>query len=417
MAKILILGSTGSIGTSACNCVRRFRGHFTVTGLAAGNNVGLLAEQIREFSPKSVYIANPQNATAIKEQFSNIAVYDGSGGANGLERIVNEADYDILLNALVGAVGFRPTVAALRRGKRVALANKESLVIGGDYIRDVMRSDSDNGGITYFDGRLLPVDSEHSAILQCLPSDGAGRDTIESIILTASGGPFRNLPKSEFASITPEQALNHPTWSMGKKITIDSSTLMNKGFELIEAHHLFALPYDRLRVCVHPQSIVHSLVEFHDGAVLAQLGLPDMELPIQYALSWPQRLPIGGKRLNLSDIRSLEFFEPDMERFPCLRLCIDAGKTGGTAPAVANAANEVAVELFLSKRTSFTGIAEIVESALNEHKPEKADSVEVIENADSETRRKIFDKYKGTSKNGHDVAGRHGIIFNRGINK
>jgi len=351
--------------------------------MAAGNNINLLLEQIREFSPASIYITDPQNANIIKNQFKNITVYNGN---DGLERIVNEADYDILLNALVGAVGFRPTVAALRRGKRVALANKESLVIGGDYIRTIIGDDNDR--------RLLPVDSEHSAILQCLPADYKNHHhTIESIILTASGGPFRNMPKDKFASITPEQALNHPTWSMGKKITIDSSTLMNTGFELKEAHHLFALPYDKLRVCVHPQSIIHSLVEFHDGSVLAQLGLPDMELPIQYALSWPQRLPINGKRLNLSDIRNLEFFDPDMEKFPCLKLCIDAGKAGGTAPAVVNAANEVAVDLFLNKRIGYTGIAEIVEEALSQHNPQKADSVEVIENADLETRKKIVTKY------------------------
>jgi len=382
--KILILGSTGSIGKSACNCVRRFTDRFTVAGLAAGSNIDLLTRQIREFSPQAAYITNPEHAVAISEQFKNVTVYDGKDG--GLERIVNETDYDILLNALVGAAGFRPTVAALRRGKRVALANKESLVIGGDYIRTIIGNDNDR--------QLLPVDSEHSAILQCLPGDTSSYHTIESIILTASGGPFRNMPQNAFASISPEQALNHPTWSMGKKITIDSSTLMNKGFELIEAHHLFALPYDKLRVCVHPQSIIHSMVEFHDGAVLAQLGLPDMELPIQYALSWPERLPIRGKRLNLSDIRNLDFFEPDTERFPCLKLCIEAGKTGGTAPAAVNAANEVAVDLFLNKRIGYTGIAEIVEETLTEHIPLRADSVEVIEEADKATRRKIINKYK-----------------------
>ncbi|MCL2182548.1 MAG: 1-deoxy-D-xylulose-5-phosphate reductoisomerase [Chitinispirillia bacterium] len=381
--KILILGSTGSIGKSACNCVRRFKYRFSVAGLTAGSNVDLLTGQIREFSPASIYITGSQNADLIKDRFKNLSVYSGDGG---LEQIVNEADYDILLNALVGAVGFRPTVAALKRGKRVALANKESLVIGGDYIRAIIGQDNER--------RLLPVDSEHSAILQCLPSSPGHHNTIESIILTASGGPFRSLPKDKFASITPEQALNHPTWSMGKKITIDSSTLMNKGFEVIEAHHLFATPYDKLRVCVHPQSIVHSMVEFHDGAVLAQLGLPDMELPIQYALSWPNRLPIPGKRLNLPDIKSLDFSDPDMDRFPCMRLCIDAGKTGGTAPAAVNAANEVAVDLFLNKRIGYTGISEIVESALNEHTPLKADSVEVIEDADRETRKKILNKYR-----------------------
>ena len=390
--KILILGSTGSIGTSACRCVRRFRERFAVTGLAAGRNVGLLVEQVGEFSPKSVYIKDSNNADTIRERFRDITVYHGD---DGLDKIVNEADYDILLNALVGAVGFKPTVAALKRGKRVALANKESLVIGGDYIRNIIGQNANRNGINKpnFFERLLPIDSEHSAILQCLPQGGAV-DTVESIILTASGGPFRDLPKGEFAAITPERALCHPTWSMGKKITIDSATLMNKGFEVIEARHLFALPYGKLRVCVHPQSIIHSMVEFHDGAVLAQMGLPDMELPIQYALSWPERLPIEGKRMNLAEIGSLDFSEPDMERFPCLKLCLEAAKTGGTAPTVLNAANEAAVELFLSKRIGFTGISEIVEEALNGHNVQKADSVATIMDVDKDIRMKIAEKYK-----------------------
>jgi 1-deoxy-D-xylulose-5-phosphate reductoisomerase len=371
-----------------------------VTGLAAGVNVDLLAEQIEEFSPASVYIADKKNADAVKGRFSDINVHSGDGG---LERLVDEADYDILLNALVGAVGFRPTVAALKRGKRVALANKESLVIGGDCIRAVINNNGrflDYDGKTdintadgndrplWHGGRLLPVDSEHSAILQCLTANG-GAGEVESIIITASGGPFRNMPVGGFASITPENALSHPTWSMGKKITIDSATLMNKGFEVIEARHLFSLPYERLRVCVHPQSIIHSLVEFRDGAVMAQLGLPDMELPIQYALSWPERLPINGKRLNLPAVGNLEFFEPDTDKFPCLNLCIEAGKTGGTTPAAINAANEVAVELFLTRKISFTDIAKIIEETINRHHPVKADSVDVIMEVDKETRERV----------------------------
>ncbi|MFW5784966.1 MAG: 1-deoxy-D-xylulose-5-phosphate reductoisomerase, partial [Chitinispirillaceae bacterium] len=304
-------------------------------------------------------------------------------GEKGLEQIVEETDFDVLVNALVGAVGFRPTVCALKRGKRVALANKESLVIGGDYIKSLTRSGC---------GSLIPVDSEHSAILQCLC--GEEEHPVESIILTASGGPFRNLEKDSFASITPEQALNHPTWSMGRKITIDSSTLMNKGFEVIEAHHLFNLPYSRLKVWIHPQSIIHSLVEFHDGAVMAQLGLPDMELPIQYALTYPQRLPISSKRLSLPEIGRLEFFEPDLKKFPCLQLCLEAGEMGGTAPAVVNAANEMAVDLFLKGRIGFTGIPEIVASALRNHKTEQAHSVEIIESADRETRQQITSDFK-----------------------
>jgi len=381
--KLLILGSTGSIGRSTCDCVRRFRERFSVAGMTAGTNVNLLIEQIREFSPSSIYITDKENADKVKGLFGDkIKIYRGN---DGLERIVNETDYDILLNALVGAAGFKPTVAALKRGKRVALANKESLVIGGDCIRAVLRGDP-------LIPRLLPVDSEHSAILQCLQA-GGGADAAESIIVTASGGPFRNLPKESFAAITPEQALRHPTWSMGKKITIDSATLMNKGFEVIEARHLFDFPYERIRVCVHPQSIVHSIVEFRDGAAIAQLGLPDMELPIQYALSWPERFPIPGKRLSLPDIGSLDFFEPDMDKFPCLKLCIEAGKIGGTAPAVINAANEVAVELFLNKKIGFTDIAKIVEEELNQHNPVKAISVNDIMEIDKDVRDRVSKNY------------------------
>ncbi|NLD99762.1 MAG: 1-deoxy-D-xylulose-5-phosphate reductoisomerase, partial [Fibrobacter sp.] len=285
---------------------------------------------------------------------------------------------DIVLNALVGAVGLRPTVAAIKAGRRVALANKESLVIGGDYIRKLLAEGK---------SELLPVDSEHSAILQCL--SGEKNNTIESIILTASGGPFRNLPADNFKGITPSQALRHPTWSMGKKITIDSATLMNKGFEVIEAHHLFNLPYAQLRVWIRPQSIIHSLVEFHDGAVMAQLGLPDMELPIQYALGYPERLAMTGKRLSLPEIGKLEFLSPDYDRFPCLRLCIEAGEMGGTAPVVVNAANEVAVQAFLDEKIGFGEIAEIVAYALRNHDSVAADSVEVIEETDRFTREMI----------------------------
>lgn len=379
--KILILGSTGSIGTSTCNCVRRFRDRFEVTGLAAGTNLDTLLQQVNEFSPCTAFIADPRKAPTLETncaQGTNVLK-----GEKGLEQIVEETDFDILVNALVGAVGFRPTVCALKRGKRVALANKESLVIGGDYIKSLTREGY---------GSLVPVDSEHSAILQCLP--GEEKHPVESIILTASGGPFRNMSKESFASITPEQALNHPTWSMGKKITIDSSTLMNKGFEVIEAHHLFGLPYSQLKVWIHPQSIIHSLVEFHDGAVMAQLGLPDMELPIQYALTYPQRLPINSRRLSLPEIGRLEFFEPDLDKFPCLQLCLQAGEMGGTAPAVVNAANEMAVDLFLKGRIGFTGIPEIVASALRNHKAEQAHSVEVIEWADRETRQRITSDFK-----------------------
>ncbi len=376
-SRILLLGSTGSIGTSALNCIRRFANRFKVNGLAAGKRVDELISQIREFNPQNVYCADPRGAERIRNEFGSSVRVWGS-----LEEIVKETDCEIVLNSLVGAVGFRPTIAALELGRRVALANKESLVIGGDYIRSLLAKGK---------GELLPVDSEHSAILQCL--SGVERSTVESIILTASGGPFRNLPIEGFKSITPTQALNHPTWLMGPKITIDSSTLMNKGFEVIEAHHLFSLPYSRLRVWIHPQSIIHSLVEFHDGAIMAQLGLPDMELPIQYALGYPQRLPIGGRRLSLPEIGRLEFADPDLDRFPCLKLCLEAGEAGGTAPVVVNAANEMAVAAFLNGKITFNQIAEIVAYSLHSHKPEPADCCEIIEETDRKIRETVLNDF------------------------
>ncbi|MDO5576630.1 MAG: 1-deoxy-D-xylulose-5-phosphate reductoisomerase, partial [Fibrobacter sp.] len=378
--KIILLGSTGSIGTQTLNCVRRFADEFKITALAAGSNIQKFIAQIEEFKPSAVYIANPEASGVLKQKFgSSVQIFEGN---RGLEELVGSTDCDIVVNALVGAVGLRSTILALKRNKRVALANKESLVVGGDLIQNLL--DSGNG-------ELLPVDSEHSAIFQCL--NGEQKSAIESIILTASGGPFRNLSADRFSSITLEQALNHPTWSMGKKITIDSATLMNKGFEVIEAHHLFKLPYSQLRVWVHPQSIIHSLVEFCDGAVIAQLGLPDMELPIQYALSYPERFPMNGKRLSLPDITDLQFMNPDFDKFPCLKLCFEAGEIGGTAPAVINAANEVAVQAFLERKISFTKISEIVEYALRNHSSVPASSIEVIEKADRETRETIRSKF------------------------
>jgi 1-deoxy-D-xylulose-5-phosphate reductoisomerase len=360
--------------------VRRFPDKYKIVALAAGKCIDLLSEQIEEFSPQVVYIAEPRCAVKLEERFgSRVTICKCE---RGLEHLINTVDFDVVVNALVGAVGLRPTVAALKRNKKVALANKETLVVGGDYIRSLI--DSGNG-------QLLPVDSEHSAILQCL--SGAHDSTIESIILTASGGPFRLLSEEKFCEITPEQALNHPTWAMGKKITIDSATLMNKGFEVIEAHHLFQVPYKQLRVWVHPQSIIHSLVEFHDGAVMAQLGLPDMELPIQYALTYPERQPMGGKRLSLPEIGRLEFYEPDYKRFPCLKLCLEAGEIGGTAPAVVNAANEIAVDAFLQKKISFNDIAGIVAFSLHNHKAVPADSLEIIEEVDMHIRSTILKNY------------------------
>lgn len=375
--KILLLGSTGSIGKSTVNCVRRFNDRFELAGLTVNNNINDLAEQVNEFNVSSVCICSEEKAEKGRSILPpSLKVYKGT---KGLEEIVNETDFDILLNALVGAVGFRPTVAALKKKKRVALANKESLVIGGEIISSLLKEGY---------GELIPVDSEHSAILQCL--NGEEPEAIESIIITGSGGPFRDTNIDRFNTITPAEALNHPTWSMGRKITIDSSTLINKGFEVIEAHYLFTLPYDRLHVMIHPQSIIHSMVTFHDGAVIAQCGVPDMELPIQYALSYPKRLSIQGARLDLTETGSLTFEEPDFNRFPCLKLCIDAGKEQGTLTTVLNAANEIAVQQFLNGSISFTRIAEVIELALCKHQNQKADSVEHIEEIDMLTRNQVL---------------------------
>ena len=346
--KILLLGSTGSIGKSTLNCVRRFRGSFEPVGFSVNNNIEDLAEQADEFGVSSVCICSDEAVEKARTILPPTATV--FTGKKGLEKIVNETEFDILLNALVGAVGFRPTVAALKKKKRVALANKESLVIGGEIISSLL-----NKGY----GELIPVDSEHSAILQCL--NGEDPEAIESITITASGGPFRDKNIEEFNTITPTDALKHPTWSMGNKITIDSSTLINKGFEVIEAHYLFKLPYDRLHVMIHPQSIIHSMVTFHDGAVIAQCGVPDMELPIQYALSYPKRLPIKGTRLDLVETGSLTFAEPDFSRFPCLKGNI-----------------------------SFNQIAEVIEQACNAHQSQKVETVEQIEEIDTQTRNQVM---------------------------
>lgn len=368
--KVLLLGATGSIGTSTCNCVRRFRDSFQFVGISTNVNIELLAEQVKEFDVPAVCVADKQAYEKAKTLLSDsVKIY------NDLQQFVLDLEFDTLVNAVVGAAGFRSTCSALERGKRVALANKESLVVGGDYINELLKAGK---------GELVPVDSEHSAILQCL--NGESFDTIEKITVTASGGPFRTTPYEEFKYITVEKALKHPTWQMGAKITIDSSTLMNKGFEVIEAHQVFNVPYDKLDVLVHPQSIIHSMVTFTDGAVMAQCGVPDMELPIQYGLTYPKRMPIESERLDLAKIGTLTFEEPDYTRFPCLRLCLEAGREGGTMPAVLNAANEIAVAQFLQKNIRYDQIAYLIEKALNNHQKEKASSIELIMEIDQKTR-------------------------------
>jgi 1-deoxy-D-xylulose-5-phosphate reductoisomerase len=352
--KLAILGSTGSIGQQTLDVVRSFPDRFQVLALTAGNNIELLAQQIAEFNPAIVF--HNGQAPAASGKYDSLKP----------EQIAALNESDVVVIALSGEAGLGPTLAAARAGKRIALANKESLVEAGDIITKA----AEHSGAT-----ILPVDSEHSAIWQCLAGEKTGA---ERLILTASGGPFRHFSREELGSVTPEQALRHPSWQMGRKVTIDSATLMNKGLEVIEAHWLFRMPIDRISVIVHPQSIIHSMVEFPDGSVKAQLGCPDMRLPIQYALCFPERLSNTLPRLDFAKVSRLEFETPDFEGFPCLRLAIEAGKQGGTFPAVLSAADEAAVNLFLDHRITFTDIPRLVEQALNEHLPNSRPSIDDI---------------------------------------
>jgi len=370
---IAILGSTGSIGRNSLEVISSFPDRFRVTYLTANRNLDLLAEQVERFHPVGIVVLDEARADEAKKRLKQ--PIEVLSGARGLEEIVARDDVDIVISSLVGFAGLKPTIAAIRHRKRIALANKETLVVAGALITSLVRE---------YGVELLPVDSEHSAILQCLA--GENRVVVAKLILTASGGPFLNVPLESFAAITVEEALRHPNWSMGNKITIDSSTLMNKGLEVIEAHWLFGFAAERIRVVVHPQSIIHSMVEFVDGSVKAQLGLPDMRLPIQYALSYPDRWPMNGNRLDFPALQSMTFFEPDPVKFRCLPLAYDALSLGGTAPTVLNAANEVAVAGFLGKSISFEKIPIFIERALNNQRirfhPELGDILE----ADSETR-------------------------------
>jgi 1-deoxy-D-xylulose-5-phosphate reductoisomerase len=374
--KILsLLGSTGSIGKSVLDVVRMFPDQFAVAGLAAGKNVELLSRQILEFSPELVSVLDEKYALQLKTLlpagFHDRIVW----GTEGNIQVAALDASGMTVSAIVGAAGLLPTMAAIEAGKDIGLANKETLVMAGKLVMDAAR----RKGV-----QLLPVDSEHSAIFQALES--GRKEDVAKIILTASGGPFLACKTEELHSITPEQALAHPKWSMGRKISIDSATLMNKGLEVIEARWLFDVPVDTIEVVIHPQSIVHSLVEFHDGAVVAQLGIPDMRIPIAYALSYPCRLPLALKPLQLSQCGNLQFYEPDYDRFPALALAFAALRQGGVMPAVLNAVNEVAVEAFLDGRLSFLSIIEIVARVLALVQDGSEDSVEDILAADSMAR-------------------------------
>jgi 1-deoxy-D-xylulose-5-phosphate reductoisomerase len=371
MRKILIVGSTGSIGTQALDVISR-SDSLEVAALAAHSNADLLLEQAEAFSVDRVALADPDAAALAAERWTGGQVL---GGPEGLVALITERDCDLVLNALVGSAGLGPTVAALGEGIDLALANKESLVVGGELVMALAEATG---------AQILPVDSEHSALFQLVEGQPAG--SVDRLVLTASGGPFRGRSAAELEDVTREDALAHPTWDMGGKITVDSATLMNKGLELIEAHHLFGLAYDRIDVLVHPQSIVHSLIHLNDGASLAHLGYPDMRVPISYALHYPERADVPVPTLDLAEVGQLTFERPDVETFSCLRLAGEAAAAGGTAPCTLNAANEVAVHAFLGGEIAFPDIAAVIERALGELEPRPVGHFSDLYKADAEAR-------------------------------
>ncbi|MFO7576107.1 MAG: 1-deoxy-D-xylulose-5-phosphate reductoisomerase [Pelovirga sp.] len=370
MKHIAVLGSTGSIGVSTLQIVKEFPEHFRIVALSGGNNVELLAEQARQFRPQLVAVLGEGDAETLDLELKGTGI-EVCSGVEGMIRCATLPAADLVVAAVVGAAGLVPTMAAVRAGKQIALANKEALVMAGDLIMTEVR----RLGVT-----LMPVDSEHSAIFQALA--GQRHADVRRLILTASGGPFRELAATEFRHIAPADALAHPNWSMGRKISVDSATLMNKGLEVIEAHWLFDIPGTRIDVHIHPESIVHSMVEYVDGSVIAQLGIPDMKTPIAYALSWPQRLPLPQPSLDLCKLGTLTFSTPDPCRFPCLELAYAALAAGGTLPTVMNAANEVAVSAFLHRQISFLDIPRLIEKVMSLHQREETSTVDRILQAD-----------------------------------
>ena len=372
---MLIVGSTGSIGSQALDIVRQYPEVVRPAGLSANCNWETLAAQINEFKPEVAYLADEETRPNLKEALSHKKTRLLESKDEFYDAI-STLNYDILLNALVGFAGFIPTVKALKAGKKVALANKESLVVGGELLRSYCDE---------LDRRLIPVDSEHSAILQCLV--GEPEKSIEKLIITASGGPFRELDPAHLKDVKVEDALDHPNWDMGAKITIDSATMMNKGLEVIEAHYLFNQPMENIEAVIHPQSIIHSMVTFTDGSTKAQLGLPDMKLPILYAITYPERWYFETPRMDWSVQQQLTFHPVDHKRFPCFRLALEAITEGNHAPAVMNAANELAVKRFLNKEIRYDHIARIVEEALQTFQNHRQLSVESLYNTDSETRK------------------------------
>jgi 1-deoxy-D-xylulose-5-phosphate reductoisomerase len=373
MKNICILGSTGSIGQNSLEVISNFPGQFRPAYLATNKNINLLKKQIDRFHPDAVAVLDEGSASILKQMVDgSVKIYSGE---EGFIELATKNDTDIVISSLVGFAGLRPTIEAIKHGKTVALANKETLVVAGEIITKLVRKHN---------ATLVPIDSEHSAILQCLV--GEHSDHISKLILTASGGPFLRLNKHEFGSVTVDQALNHPNWKMGNKITIDSATMMNKGLEIIEAHWLFNLPFHKIEVLIHPQSIIHSMVEFIDGSVKAQLGIPDMKIPIQYALTYPARVSSTYTRVDFAKLGEMTFLKPDTEKFESIVLAYRALETGGTAPTVLNAANEVAVDLFLNGKIKFHQIPHLIGEALGRHSAEQAPTLEKIIDTDRQTR-------------------------------
>lgn len=370
MKKLTILGSTGSIGVSTLEIVAAHPDRFQVVALTGGNNLELLKSQIEAFSPKIAAVISEESARKLRKSLKGVKT-EILHGVPGMIAAATAEETTMVVAAIVGAAGLVPTVAAIKSGKDVALANKETLVTAGRLIMDMVRE----RGV-----KLYPVDSEHSAVFQSL--EGHRKQDLKRIILTASGGPFYRYPVTRLAEVSIDDALNHPNWSMGKKITIDSATMMNKGLEVIEARWLFDVPVEQISVVIHPQSIIHSMVEYRDGCVMAQMGVPDMKAPIAYALTYPERVPAGVRGLNLTDVGSLTFFEPDNQRFPALALAYRAVNDGESMPAVMNAANEVAVEAFLQGRIRFTEIAAVIEKTMDAHQPHVLNSIEEVLNTD-----------------------------------
>ncbi|GAA0723013.1 1-deoxy-D-xylulose-5-phosphate reductoisomerase [Clostridium malenominatum] len=384
MKKLTILGATGSIGTQALDVIRKEEENFSLVAVSAHSNWKSIINILEEFNPSYVAMTeiNAYNEVVkyCRDRNKKTSVIFGMEGLNAISTL---HEVDIVLTSIVGMVGLKPTFNAIKAGKDIALANKETLVVGGKIIMDEVNKHK---------VKLLPVDSEHSAIFQCL--SGNSKDEVDKIIITASGGPFRGKKIEELQNILPEEALKHPRWNMGKKISIDSATLMNKGLEVIEAHYLFGLDYDDIQVVVHPQSIVHSMVQYKDGSVIAQMGTTDMRLPIQYALNYPKRKTVIGEKLNFYNMENLTFEKPDLTTFKPLKLAYEAGKAGGFAPTILNGANEASVELFLNKEIKFLQIGNILEEALNKFHSSEDLSIESIIDMDKKVREYVFKHFK-----------------------